>query len=224
MKELLSLALVHLALSSLSQDSLRVQLLFDAGMGRTFISAKGDEYQFLDSYRTEGNSYSGGVHLRFVATRKMAFRFGIRAFSRDFGSLTFDYRTPITSQQTGYSPNDQFTRLAFLGVPLAVEVRPVPWLSLLAGVQAHALLDQTSSPWGDNHSAPVDAGTLELLGQLEVWPMPWWGFAVRYFHPLQSMRDQAIWRPEQVYRRTTHWRTIEAGMVLQLASFRAPQR
>lgn len=224
MKKLLAMALMHVALCSFGQDSLRVQLLMDAGVGRTFFSAHGDEYQFLDSYRTEGNSYSGGVHLRFVATRKVAVRFGIRAFSRDFGSLTFDYRTPINSQQTGYSPNDQFTRLACLGVPMVVEARPVPWLSLLAGVQGLAVLDQTSRPWGDNHSAPVYAGTLELLGQLEVWPMPRWGLAVRYFHPLQPMRDQAIWRPEQVYRRTTHWRTIEAGMVFKLASFRAPRR
>lgn len=211
-------------LCALGQDSARVQVLLDAGVGRTFFHAAGDEHPFMDTYRTEGNSYSGGVYLRLIASRLLAVRFGVRAFSRDFGSVTFDYRTPITSQQTGYTPYDQFTRLAFLGVPLAVELRPVPWISLLAGVQALAFLDQTSRPWGDNHAATLYPGTVELMGQVELWPMKWWGLAVRYFHPTEPVRQQSIWSPERLYRRTTHWRTVEIGVMLRLASLRGPRR
>lgn len=224
MKSLLAVVLLHCAGYVLAQDSLRVELLIDGAVGRTDFHAEGDEYEFLDTYRTEGNSYAGGVHLRLHFTRHLALRFGLRGSSRDFGSRTFDYRMPITSQQSGYTPYDQFTRLAFLQVPLAVEVRPVPWLSLLAGVQALALLDQTSRPWGDFHPATLYPGTVELLGQLEVWPMSWWGLALRYFHPVEPVRQQAIWQPEQIYRRTTHWRTVEAGVVLRVAALRVPRR
>ena len=100
MKSLLSVVVLHLAACAMAQDSLRVEMLLDGGVGRTYFHAEGDEYQFFDTYRTEGNSYAGGVHLRLHVTRHLAVRLGLRGSSRDFRSRTFDYRMPITSQQS----------------------------------------------------------------------------------------------------------------------------
>lgn len=207
-----------MAVAGQAQDSTRMgtQLLFEVGMGGSWFTATGDEYRYLDTYWAEGDAYFGGVVLRQELSRRAALRVGVRVFSREFGSLTFDYRTPINSQQSGYTPYDQFTRMAFLGIPLAVEYRPVRWVSLSAGMQLFGVLDQTSNPWGTNHSAPVTAGPVEWLAQLDLWPLRKLGVSVRYLHQPNAIRSQQIWTTDRTYDRTTHWRTVEAGLTYML--------
>ncbi|MCW5900437.1 MAG: hypothetical protein KIT10_14325 [Flavobacteriales bacterium] len=218
MRSLAVVSLLAMSLVGHGQDSTRArpQLLLEAGWGRTWFTASGDDYQYFDTYWQEGEALSGGLLLRAPISRTFALRIGARVFSREFGSLTFDYRTPINSQQSGYSPNRQFTRMAMLGVPMAVEYMPIRWVSLSAGMQVLKVLDQTSNPWGDNHSAPVKVAAMEWMGQLDLWPVRRVGLSLRYLHQAAPMREQSIWTPDRVYRRTTHWRTVEAGLIFVL--------
>lgn len=54
--------------------------------------------------------------------------------------------------------------------------------------------------------------------------MSWWGLALRYFHPVEPVREQATWTPEGIFMRETFWWHAEVGLVLRLAAIGATGR
>ena len=200
---------------SQTQDRLLAKVVVEGAVGSTMFSATGVDHTYFDTYSSNGLGTRGGLVIRIPVTERFRLRMGAGAGTRQFRSFTYDYRVPVTSQQTGYSgPNEKTTELTYLSGQLGCDWSPWAWISLVLGAHFPSAMGVTTSPY--EPAVPLEVGP-ELMGGLDLWPVHRMGIMFRYMHGLRPIRDQNVVLWPEVYQRTTTWRTIEFGVLVSLS-------